>query len=622
MLIFLESYYCTYVFAQRPADNFERRVHYFANDSVQYRLFIPNDSATSNLYPLILTSHGAGEIGNDNNIHITKWRIAEAWAEDSVQLKYPSFICSPQFPPRPNLESYLQNIWNPSIKSMLDSLINEFPIDTNRIYLTGLSFGAFGTWDFIYKSLPYRFAAAIPMSGSWPWDDEIPIITDIPVWVFCGVYDELVTGVRETISYIKSAGYQVEKRYTKYGTVYGSDPGDVGLTIDEINLLNQANIKHIYTEFTDGEHLVWSKTYDDPALHYWLFSQRRDTNGRKISAQVLSWEVSPKYIPLKGDTIKIISEILNPESSRFDVHAYVEGVQSDFTDSLQLFDDGLHGDLAPSDNVYANYILPPNLEEDFFNILIRATDFGETRKLYSPDKGYFTTAGPVVLDSFSVLVSQDTIVGLMDMHLKNLSNTIIMNDVTAKLETSDTNVVSIPRAELSFSDILPNESKKRDSGWMYFYTKNNPSEIKFLLEISSNNHPYWYDTLVVKINPTNIKNTKTNILVTFELKQNYPNPFNPSTVISYAIPTSVKSETMPTGRQEANVKLVIYDILGREIATLVNEKQKPGNYEVEFNSNSGNDRNLTSGIYFYRLQVYTPGRAGDFVETKKMVLVK
>ena len=78
-----------------------------------------------------------------------------------------------------------------------------------------------------------------------------------------------------------------------------------------------------------------------------------------------------------------------------------------------------------------------------------------------------------------------------------------------ELETSDTNVVIIPRAELSFSDILPNESKKRDSGWMYFYTKNNPSEIKFLLEISSNNHPYWYDTLVVDLNPTNIENTRS-----------------------------------------------------------------------------------------------------------------
>ena len=101
----------------------------------------------------------------------------------------------------------------------------------------------------------------------------------------------------------------------------------------------------------------------------------------------------------------------------------------------------------------------------------------------------------------------------------------------------------------------------------------------------------------------------------YTLFQNYPNPFNPSTTIKYQLPSNVKSE-------RANVKLRIFDILGREVATLVNQKQKPGSYEVEFNSNSGNDRNLTSGIYFYRLQVYTLGRVGDFVETKKMILMK
>jgi hypothetical protein len=92
--------------------------------------------------------------------------------------------------------------------------------------------------------------------------------------------------------------------------------------------------------------------------------------------------------------------------------------------------------------------------------------------------------------------------------------------------------------------------------------------------------------------------------ITFTLQQNYPNPFNPSTVIKYSIPANVKSEM-------SNVKIVVFDILGREVATLVNENQKAGNYEVTFNA-----KNLTSGIYFYRLQ------SGSFVESKKMILVK
>jgi len=90
----------------------------------------------------------------------------------------------------------------------------------------------------------------------------------------------------------------------------------------------------------------------------------------------------------------------------------------------------------------------------------------------------------------------------------------------------------------------------------------------------------------------------------FSLSQNYPNPFNPSTVISYQLPVI------------SNVKLKVYDILGREVVTLVNEEKPAGSYEIQLNGNSGNVRNLTSGIYFYQLNV------GDYSETKKMILLK
>ena len=85
----------------------------------------------------------------------------------------------------------------------------------------------------------------------------------------------------------------------------------------------------------------------------------------------------------------------------------------------------------------------------------------------------------------------------------------------------------------------------------------------------------------------------------FSLEQNFPNPFNPLTTIKYAI------------KELASVKLILYDILGREVEVLVNEEQDAGYYKVNFNAGR-----LASGIYFYRLQ------AGDFVETKKMVLLK
>ena len=91
----------------------------------------------------------------------------------------------------------------------------------------------------------------------------------------------------------------------------------------------------------------------------------------------------------------------------------------------------------------------------------------------------------------------------------------------------------------------------------------------------------------------------------FSLSNNYPNPFNPSTTIKYTIP------------ERSNVTLKVYDVLGSEILALVNKTQPQGNYEVEFDG-----AELTSGIYFCRLQVYAPGGARDFVATKKMLLIK
>ena len=83
------------------------------------------------------------------------------------------------------------------------------------------------------------------------------------------------------------------------------------------------------------------------------------------------------------------------------------------------------------------------------------------------------------------------------------------------------------------------------------------------------------------------------------LNQNYPNPFNPTTTISFSIPSS------------AFTSLKVYDILGNEVATLVNEEKQAGNYELQFDAS-----NLSSGIYLYKLQVCS------FVETKKMILIK
>jgi len=104
--------------------------------------------------------------------------------------------------------------------------------------------------------------------------------------------------------------------------------------------------------------------------------------------------------------------------------------------------------------------------------------------------------------------------------------------------------------------------------------------------------------------PIGIKVISSEVVKKYELLQNYPNPFNPVTKIKFQIPSNVKSKT-------SDVKLIIYDITGREIQTLIKEKLNPGTYEVTFDGS-----NFASGVYFYQL------RSGDYVETKKLVLLK
>jgi len=104
----------------------------------------------------------------------------------------------------------------------------------------------------------------------------------------------------------------------------------------------------------------------------------------------------------------------------------------------------------------------------------------------------------------------------------------------------------------------------------------------------------------------------------FKLEQNHPNPFNPSTIIKFSIPTSPQSPPYQGGeaKQGRFVQLKVYDILGNEVATLVNEEKPAGTYEVEFSVGQNSILSLSSGVYFYTLS------AGGFRETKKMILMR
>jgi hypothetical protein len=174
--------------------------------------------------------------------------------------------------------------------------------------------------------------------------------------------------------------------------------------------------------------------------------------------------------------------------------------------------------------------------------------------------------------------------------------------------------------------LYTNESKKHDENISKMVTRNLESSDKKEIKINeiknkekvinanviSNLRSIKYMTkkekekkqfsdMLLNVNDVTAKKTQLNntVPVKYNLSQNYPNPFNPVTKIDYDLP------------RDGKVKLVIYDLLGREIKTLVNEFKTIGKYSIEFNGSS-----LASGVYFYRIQ------AGDFTQVKRMVLVK
>jgi hypothetical protein len=126
--------------------------------------------------------------------------------------------------------------------------------------------------------------------------------------------------------------------------------------------------------------------------------------------------------------------------------------------------------------------------------------------------------------------------------------------------------------------------------------------------VGENNQTQGHATInepVTDYNPaTGIKTQNNNFVKNYSLSQNYPNPFNPATTITYSISSVETRHALP-------VRLDVYDVFGKIVTTLVNKKQNPGTYHVTFNAD-----NLSSGVYFYRLQ------AGKFIQTKKLVILK
>jgi predicted peptidase len=179
-------------------------------------------------YPLLIFLHGSGETGKD--LHQVLKHGPPKLAEEGKA--FPFIVVSPQTTVR---------YWNPDyLNALLDELVSTYRVDPDRIYLTGLSMGGYGTWSWA-AAHPERFAAIVPICGGGN-PENADRLKDLPIWVFHGAKDKDVKLEKseEMVKAIKEAG---------------GDPK--------------------FTVYPEAEHDSWTETYNNPELYTWLLSHKR-----------------------------------------------------------------------------------------------------------------------------------------------------------------------------------------------------------------------------------------------------------------------------------------------------------------------------------------------------------
>ena len=206
--------------------------------TLPYRFFEPEQKKDKK-YPLVIFLHGAGGRGKDNKGQLNDQIVGPCrWTLPENQAKHPCFVIAPQSGGRWAWSAKPTAV----VKTLIDKTVKDFPIDTSRIYLTGLSMGGYGTWRMLADS-PGFFAAAIPVCGKGDVANAEAIAKHkTPIWAFHGAKDGTVKpeGSRSMVAAIKKAGGQIK-----------------------------------YTEYPDVGHNSWEGAYSDPNLLEWTFSHQR-----------------------------------------------------------------------------------------------------------------------------------------------------------------------------------------------------------------------------------------------------------------------------------------------------------------------------------------------------------
>jgi len=237
-------------YSQSPARFSMQKYGNGKGDTLQYRLLFP-DADTLRRYPLVVFLHGSGERGSDNEAQL-KWGVSN-FATDHNMTLHPAIVIAPQCPEKDGWSNFTRGKTSADIHLMatpskpmdlliglIQELIKKMPVDPNRIYITGLSMGGYGTFDAIER-YPDLFAAAVPVCGGGDLS-KADLIAHIPIWIFHGAEDPAVK------------------------TAY---------SLDMAEALTKAGAHPGLTIYPEVGHFSWLGAYSDQAMIEWLFRQHK-----------------------------------------------------------------------------------------------------------------------------------------------------------------------------------------------------------------------------------------------------------------------------------------------------------------------------------------------------------
>jgi predicted peptidase len=273
--------------AQTPSNVMQLRKHTGSGMTLYYHLYKPEGYSSDVKYPLIMAFHGVGEDGDSaSTLYINNNGLVSAWVATAFQKKYPCFVVAPHNPSG----TWIDTPWtvsNTNVKyrqgpissrlansmEILDSLTREFPIDTNRLYVTGLSIGGWATWDLITR-YPDKFAAAFPQSGGVD-TSKAGLLVRTPIWSYNGKQDGVVMPISVNLFM-----QNLDRLDGENGVVYTHCQGNdcpAKMNAAKIDSLIDAGRTHFYSLDPARSHDGWDLYYGDTLIQKWFMKQRRDT---------------------------------------------------------------------------------------------------------------------------------------------------------------------------------------------------------------------------------------------------------------------------------------------------------------------------------------------------------